>query len=91
MAALDLFGRRWALRVVWELRAKALTFRDLQGACGDISPGVLNTRLAELREAGIIDLDTPSGYRLTRQGTALIDAITPLHDWAERWASRVGR
>jgi DNA-binding HxlR family transcriptional regulator len=91
MAALDLFGRRRALRVVWELRAKTLTFRDLQEACGDISPGVLNTRLAELREAGIVDLETPSGYRLTDDGTALITALLPLHTWAERWANRVRR
>jgi DNA-binding HxlR family transcriptional regulator len=85
MAALDLFGRRWALRILWELRAKPLTFRDLQQACGDISPAVLNTRLAELRAAGIIAQET-GGYRLSNDGVALIDAIAPLHEWAERWA-----
>jgi DNA-binding HxlR family transcriptional regulator len=91
MAALDLFGRRWALRVLWELRANALTFRELQDACGEISPAVLNTRLAELRDAGIVLLETPGGYRLSNDGIALIDAIAPLHDWAERWARRVKR
>ena len=91
MAALDLFGRRWALRILWELRAKPLTFRDLQEACGEISPAVLNTRLGELREAGIVQLETPSGYTLTPDGQALIGALLPLHDWAERWAINTNR
>jgi len=91
MAALDLFGRRWSLRIIWELRAKTFTFRDLQTACGTISPAVLNTRLAELRDAGIIQLETPGGYRLSAEGTALITALIPLHDWSERWAARVRR
>lgn len=90
MAALDLFGRRWALRILWELRAKPLTFRDLQDACGAISPAVLNTRLSELRDAEIVAQET-GGYRLSNDGSALIDAIAPLHDWAERWALRTKR
>jgi len=90
MAALDLFGRRWALRILWELRDKPLTFRDLQQACGEISPAVLNTRLGELREAGIVAQET-GGYRLSNDGVTLIDAIAPLHDWAERWAMRARR
>jgi DNA-binding HxlR family transcriptional regulator len=90
MAALDLFGRRWALRILWELRTKPLTFRELQEACGDISPAVLNTRLAELRDAEIVAQE-PGGYRLSPQGLALIEALAPLHLWAERWATRVSR
>jgi DNA-binding HxlR family transcriptional regulator len=90
MAALDLFGRRWSLRILWELRTKPLTFRDLQEACGAISPAVLNTRLTELREATIITQE-PGGYRLTTEGTALITALIPLHEWAEKWATRVKR
>src|SRR5690348_14234137 len=77
MAALDLFGRRWSLRILWELRAKPLTFRELQDACGDISPAVLNTRLAELRAAGIVKAE--AGYTLTENGESLITALLPLH------------
>ena len=33
MALLDLLGRRWTLRVLWELRADALGFRELQARC----------------------------------------------------------
>jgi DNA-binding HxlR family transcriptional regulator len=87
MAALDLFGRRWSLRILWELRAKALTFRELQEACGDISPAVLNTRLAELRGAGIVKQE--NGYTLTEDGTSLITALLPLHNWSETWAKKL--
>jgi hypothetical protein len=30
MALLDLLGRRWALRTIWELREDSLSFRALQ-------------------------------------------------------------
>ena len=85
MAVLDLLGRRWALRLVWELRGGALTFRVLQDACEGLSPTVLNTRLRELREAGIVD-KTESGYALSRQGARLCKALAPLDAWARGWA-----
>jgi DNA-binding HxlR family transcriptional regulator len=85
MAALDLLGRRWALRVLWELREGPQSFRALAERSGGLSPSVLNTRLAELREAGLVDLDE-AGYRLTPLGLALGRALDPLKDWAERWA-----
>jgi DNA-binding HxlR family transcriptional regulator len=86
-ALLDLLGRRWALRVLWELRDGAvLTFRELQASCGDISSSVLNDRLRELREAGIVDTHQDGGYRLTAEGRGLLDALAPLDAWAKRWA-----
>ncbi|MBP6012994.1 MAG: helix-turn-helix transcriptional regulator [Alphaproteobacteria bacterium] len=87
MALLDLLGRRWSLRVIWELHRKPLTFRDLQTACGDISPTILNTRLAELRDADII-AQREAGYALTTEGERLLKELLGLHDWAERWAKR---
>lgn len=86
MALLDLLGRRWALRVIWELRTGPLAFRPLQAACGS-SPSVLNTRLAELREARIVEL-ADDGYRLSDEGHRLLETLHPLVSWAERWAKR---
>lgn len=85
MAALDLAGRRWLLRILWELRDEALTFRVLQQRCGALSPTVLNTRLAEMRDAGLLET-SDAGYRLTARGGELIEALVPLTRWAERWA-----
>ena len=53
MAVLDLLGRRWMLRVLWQLRDGPLTFRALREQCDAVSPSVLNTRLAEMRDAGL--------------------------------------
>jgi DNA-binding HxlR family transcriptional regulator len=90
MAALDLLGRRWALRVLWELRGGPLSFRALRDACDGVSPAVLNTRLGELREAGLIET-TDDGYAMTEAGGELGAALAPLSDWAQRWSRRVGR
>ena len=90
MALLDLLGRRWALRVIWELRESSHTFRELQAACGGISSSVLNQRLAELRHAGIVEPGGGGGFRLSDEGSTLIDAYGPLAAWAERWARRSG-
>jgi DNA-binding HxlR family transcriptional regulator len=88
MALLDLLGRRWALRVLWELRDGAVpTFRDLQSRCGEISSSVLNDRIRELREAGIVEADS---YGLTKEGVKLLEALGPLDSWAKRWQARSG-
>lgn len=87
MAALDLLGRRWTLRVLWELRSSRLTFRALRDACDAVSPTVLNTRLGELREAGILE-STPEGYAVTELGRQLCGALAPLEQWARDWAKQ---
>jgi len=92
MALLDLLGRRWTLRVIWELREGPLTFRELQSRAGAISSSVLNQRLAELRQAGAIErCADASGYRLTAEGRRLLDIYPPVQAWAERWATRERR
>ncbi|WP_297551673.1 winged helix-turn-helix transcriptional regulator [Amycolatopsis sp.] len=37
MAALDLLGRRWTLRVIWELQQQPAGFRELRRRCDGIS------------------------------------------------------
>jgi DNA-binding HxlR family transcriptional regulator len=86
MAAFDLLGRRWTLRILWELRDGAVGFRALQQRCGDVSPTVLNSRLGELRSAGLVERDPSRAHHLTPLGQDLHQALTPLQDWSERWA-----
>ena len=88
MALLDLLGRRWTLRIVWELREQPLTSRALRAACDDASPTVLQARLTDLREAGLLELVPESGYRLTVLGRELFDQFMPLNRFAERWSKR---
>jgi len=85
MVLLDLLGRRWTLRVLWELRDGPQSFRALQERCGSLSPTVLSARLHDLRDAQIVEL-AEAGYRLTMLGAQLFQALTPLQSWAERWA-----
>jgi len=89
MVLLDLLGRRWALRIIWDLREEPRRFRELQKAIA-ASPTIVNTRLAELREAGLVTLDEASGYRLTPLGRELLRLFLPLHVWSEKWAKAVG-
>src|SRR5512143_983876 len=90
MALLDLLGRRWTLRIVWELRDQPRRFRELQDLIG-ASPTIVNTRLAELREARLVELDEASGYRLTPLGQDLLRLMLPLHLWSEKWAKGVAQ
>src|SRR5712675_418445 len=86
MALLDLLGRRWTLRILWELREGTLTSRALREACDDASPTVLQARLTDLRQAGFVELVPASGYRLTELGRELNGTFLPLHRFAERWS-----
>lgn len=88
MALLDLLGRRWTLRIIWELRDNTLTSRALREMCDDASPTILQARLAELRDAGLVELQSGSGYRLTKTGGELLETFLPLHHFAERWHKR---
>jgi DNA-binding HxlR family transcriptional regulator len=85
MALLDLLGRRWTLRVLWELRTGPVpSFRELQSRCGGVSSSVLADRLAELREAGIVER-ADDGYQLSARGAELGQTVLQLARWAADW------
>jgi DNA-binding HxlR family transcriptional regulator len=87
----DLLGRRWALRVLWELREERLGFRALQARCDDMSSSVLRDRLRELVDSAIVDVDDDGRYGLSDDGRELLRALEPLSDWARQWGARAGR
>jgi len=91
MALLDLLGRRWSLRIIWELREQPLNSRALRTACDEASPTVLQVRLSDLREAGLVELVPASGYRLTELGRELFETFLPLHRFSERWSKLTTR
>lgn len=86
MAALDLLGRRWALRALYELRGGALGFRALRARCDRVSSSVLRDRLRELLAAGLVEQRADSRYALSPIGVELGEALAPLLRWAARWA-----
>lgn len=87
MALLDLAGRRWTLRVIWELSeaGEPLTFRELRARCSDMSSSVLTRRVAELREARLVARES-DGYQLTELGRGLVESMQPLLAWSRTWA-----
>jgi DNA-binding HxlR family transcriptional regulator len=78
----DVLGRRWALRLLWEIDDAGLTYRELASRVPDMSTSVLTQRLRELRSAGLID--HAQGYRLTATGHELQTQLGALREWAER-------
>ena len=89
MVLLSLLEKRWALRILWELRDERLSFRQLRDRCDDVSPTSLNQRLKELRQFGLVDLDE-QGYGYTDLGRELGQQIGALNEWSKRWAQEVG-
>jgi DNA-binding HxlR family transcriptional regulator len=90
MAAMDLLGKRWTLRVLWELGRGPLGARPLKAKCDAMSSSVLYERLRELGEAGLICQDSTEAYELTDLGASLQVALAPLDSWAKQWAKAVG-
>src|SRR4051812_28617162 len=82
-SALDLLGRRWMLRLVWELRRSTLAFSELRQRTG-ISPSVLSARLGELVDAGVLERDGGGRYRLSGRGRELARVLYELNRWAEQ-------
>jgi DNA-binding HxlR family transcriptional regulator len=89
MALLDLLGRRWTLRLLWELRDGSLGFRALQARCDGMSPSVLSQRLSELTASGVIEQGEGQEYRLSESGESLLAALAPLNEWAAHWAQDI--
>ena len=87
LVAFDLLGRRWALRILWELRDERLGFRALQQRCEGMSSSVLRDRLSELTGAGILQTDEQGRYGLSGHGRSLMRALAPLRDWADAWGA----
>ena len=88
MVLLDLLGRRWTLRILWELRHERLTFRRLRDRCDDVSPTILNRRLKSLRELKLVD-HGKDGYGHTKWGQQLGTRLVELGAWSECWAKEL--
>ena len=84
---LALLEARYAMRVLWALRnGHAQTFRLLQDSVGGVTPNTLNTRIKELREAGLLTHGA-EGYLLTPVGADLVRRLAELPAFAHKWAA----
>ena len=84
---LGLLESRYAIRVLWALRdGHAQTFRLLQDSVGGITPNTLNTRIKELREAGLVNHGS-DGYVVTSTGSDLLKRLADLPAFAAKWVA----
>ncbi|RIL05968.1 MAG: transcriptional regulator [Proteobacteria bacterium] len=89
MALLDLLGRRWALRLLFELHeAGPLGFTELAARARGISPSVLAQRLRELVEAGLVVQGDDARYAPGPDERELARILLDLGAWADRWKAR---
>lgn len=88
---LDLLGRRWSLRILWELSAGPLRFTEAQSRCDAMSPSVLNQRLSDLVGAGFLYVRSDRRYELTTDGSSIVGSLRPLEASSRRWARKTTR
>jgi DNA-binding HxlR family transcriptional regulator len=91
VALMDILGKKWVMRILWELHQKPCTFRELQTKCGEISPTVVNARIKDLCAANLVKKMEPSGYGLTKYGEELLDLFEPMKDFALKWMEDMER
>jgi DNA-binding HxlR family transcriptional regulator len=88
---LSLLESRYAMRVLWALRdGHGQTFRLLQDSVGGITPNTLNTRIKELREAGLLTHGN-EGYAVTSTGTDLLKRLGDLQAFAGKWSTGLAK
>ena len=82
---LSLLEARYAIRVLWALKdGHPQTFRVLQDSVGGITPNTLNTRIKELRAAGLLG-HGEKGYNVTPLGADLLKRLNDLQAFAGKW------
>ncbi|WP_372828024.1 winged helix-turn-helix transcriptional regulator [Polaromonas sp.] len=83
----ELLEARYALRVLWALKdGHPQTFRLLQDSIGSITPNTLNTRIKELRAAGLMGHGS-DGYTVTAMGADLLKRLNDMQAFAAKWAT----
>jgi len=90
LALLDLLGRRWALRILWELRVRPANFQALQIRCDSMSTSVLAQRLGELSDAKLVEKNPAREYKLSEHGAQLLARLDGMDQWTQEWARVMG-
>jgi DNA-binding HxlR family transcriptional regulator len=92
---LDLLSGTWTGVVLWTLRDGPLRPRELQDRIGGISHKVLNQTLRRLQRSGLVTrrryAEAPPRveYELTAPGRGLLEPLSALGLWTERYAEEV--
>ena len=66
------------------------TFRLLQDSVGGITPNTLNTRIKEMREAGLLTHGS-DGYVVTPSGADLLKRLGDMQAFAVKWSTSLAK
>ncbi|CAH1201732.1 MULTISPECIES: winged helix-turn-helix transcriptional regulator [Paenibacillus] len=86
-----IIGRKWVALIIHALMEEPKRFSEIHAYIPDLSKRVLNDRMKELEEEGIVvrhvvtERPVRTEYMLTRKGTELGRALGAVEQWAEKW------
>lgn len=83
--ASELIGRRWTGSIIKVLGERPLRFSQMRTAIPGLSDRLLNTRLTELEQEGIVERSETDGevrYGLSGKGVDLEPVIASIAEWA---------
>lgn len=83
----QLFGNKWKIYIIQQLKERPFGFNELQRAIAGISQKVLSSNLKEMEAAGLITRtvipETPirTEYALSEVGESLMPVINSMVEW----------
>lgn len=89
--AYQITGKKWVNFIIHTLMEEPKRFSEIQAYIPDLSKRMLNERIKELEDSGIVirnvitDRPIRIEYSLTRKGTELGRALRAVEEWAEKW------
>ncbi|MDQ6693542.1 MAG: helix-turn-helix transcriptional regulator [Chloroflexota bacterium] len=89
--AIRLLGDTWTLMIIHSLMSGTKRFGALLEGLGNVSPKTVSQRLKKLEELGFVkrrayaEIPPRVEYCLTDKGRALVDILTAIQDFGERY------
>jgi DNA-binding HxlR family transcriptional regulator len=86
-----ILGKKWMGLIIHALMEGPKRFSEIQTFIPDLSKRMLNERMKELEECGIVlrnvitDRPVRTEYSLTKKGHELGKALGSVEAWAEKW------
>jgi DNA-binding HxlR family transcriptional regulator len=84
--SLQLLGGKWKTVILARLKERPLRYGELRALIPQLSDKMLTERLADLREAGLVERSGGASYRLSARGESLRPILQALYDWGEAQA-----
>jgi DNA-binding HxlR family transcriptional regulator len=87
----EIIGKKWIASIVHTLMEEPKRFSEIHAFIPDLSKRMLNERLKQLEERGIIirnvitERPVRIEYSLTKKGTELGKALNAVEAWGKKW------